>query len=133
MTGSVLEQIGGEPALHELVERFYDLVESLPEGAQLRFLHMEGHGLAHTRVEQINFMSGFMGGRQYYMEKHRHMNVKQIHEHVPIRLEDAENWLAIMDQTLAGLGHAGPHIDRLRATLRRVAMLLVNDGQVAGA
>ncbi|WP_298917742.1 group II truncated hemoglobin [uncultured Roseobacter sp.] len=133
MTGSVLEQIGGEPALHELVERFYDLVESLPEGAQLRFLHMEGHGLAHTRVEQFNFMSGFMGGRQYYMEKHRHMNVKQIHEHVPIRLEDAENWLAIMDKTLAGLGHAGPHIDRLRATLRRVAMLLVNDGQVAGA
>lgn len=29
-------------------------------------------------------MSGFLGGRQYYLEKHRHMNVKEIHAHVPI-------------------------------------------------
>jgi hemoglobin len=72
-----------------------------------------------------------MGGRQYYMEKHKHMNVKEIHAHVPIRAEDAENWLAIMDKALSDLNHKGPHIDRLRHTFRRVAMILVNDGDVA--
>lgn len=131
MTQTVLEQIGGEWALRELVEHFYDLVETLPEGKQILSLHLQNHGLSHTRMEQFNFMSGFMGGRQYYMEKHRHMNVKEIHAHIPIHTEDAENWLKIMDQTLADLNHSGPHIDRLRATLRRVAMILVNDGQVA--
>lgn len=128
---SVLDEIGGEPALKELVEHFYDLVENTPEGRQIVHLHMDGHGIAHTREEQFNFMCGFMGGRQYYMEKHRHMNVKEIHAHVPIRNEDAENWLSLMDRALKELHHEGAHIDRLRATLRRVAMILVNDGKVA--
>ena len=133
MTPTVLDQIGGEPALRDLVEHFYDLVETLPEGRQILSLHLQNHGLAHTRGEQFDFLSGFMGGRQYYMEKHRHMNVKEIHAHVPIQLEDAENWLAIMDKALDDLDHSGDHVTRLRATLRRVAMLLVNDGQVATA
>lgn len=131
MTQSVLDQIGGETALHELVEHFYDLVETLPEGEKIVSLHVQNHGLNHTRVEQFNFLSGFMGGRQYYMEKHKHMNVKDIHAHVPIHIEDAENWLSIMDRTLNDLNHEGPHIERLRLTLRRVAMILVNDGKVA--
>lgn len=133
MTKSMLDQIGGEPALRELVGHFYDLVETVPEAAPLMELHMDGHGLAHTREEQFNFMSGFMGGRQYYLEKHRHMNVREIHEHVPIFVEDAELWLSIMDRTLTDLGLMGPKTERLRATLRRVALMLVNDGKVPGA
>lgn len=129
----MLDQIGGEDALRELVGYFYDLVETVPEGRKILSLHLQNHGLAHTRVEQFDFLSGFMGGRQYYMEKHHHMNVREIHAHVPILPEDAENWLSIMDRTLCDLGHAGPHVDRLRATFRRVAMVLVNNGEVAGA
>lgn len=127
---SVLDQMGGEDALRDLVEIFYDLVESLPETENLRTLHMDGHGVAHTRIEQFEFLSGFLGGRAYYMEKHRHMNVKDIHAHVPIMMQDAETWLATMDKTLDSLGHTGAHIDRMRATLRRVALILVNDGKV---
>ncbi len=67
MTQTVLDQIGGEDALHDLVEHFYDLVETLPEGRQILSLYLQNHGLAHTRVEQFNFLSGFMGGQQYYM------------------------------------------------------------------
>ena len=130
MTQSVLDQIGGEPALRKLVEYFYDLVERTPEGAQIMRLHMDGHGLRHTREEQFNFMSGFLGGRQYYMEKHRHMNVKDIHAHVPIRIEDAENWLKLMDRALSDLGYTGAHIEKLQQTLRRVAMILVNEEKV---
>ena len=65
------------------------------------------------------------------MEKHRHMNVKDIHAHVPIRVEDAEVWLQTMDRALSELKHAGAHIDRMKATLRRVAMILVNVGKIA--
>lgn len=70
---TVLDQIGGETAMRDLVARFYDLVETLPEGEDILSQHLQNHGLSHTRVEQFEF---------------------------------------------------------LRATLRRVAMILVNDGQV---
>ena len=130
---AMIDQIGGEDGLRELVGHFYDLVETESEAARLLELHMDGHGLAHSREDLFNFMSGFMGGRQYYLEKHRHMNVREIHAHVPIFEEDAELWLSVMDRTLIDLGHMGPKVERLRTTLRKVALMLVNDGKVPGA
>ncbi|SMC96052.1 group II truncated hemoglobin [Primorskyibacter flagellatus] len=127
MKQSMLEQIGGEDALRKLVNDFYDLIETMPEGAEIKKMHDRGHGLAHVRLEQFNFMSGFLGGRRYYEEKFGHMDVKLMHEHVPISEAEAENWLTCMDKALEANGLAGPEVERLRGVLRRVAMLLVND------
>lgn len=123
----LIEQMGGESAVRALVETFYDLMESLPEGAHLRLLHERGQGMNNARSEQFAFMCGFLGGRRYYAERHGHMDLRAIHAHVPVRVEDAENWLLCMDRALAACGHAGPEIDRLRASLRRAALRLVND------
>lgn len=124
---TLLDDIGGDDDLVTLVNRFYDLVETLPEGTNLRRLHGRGHGIAHARIEQVDFMSGFLGGRQHYRERHGHMDVKLIHAHVPIRVEDAENWLTCMDAALRDEGLAGPQIEKMRVVLRRVALILVND------
>lgn len=124
---TMLDDIGGEERLRVLVETFYDLIEMLPEGSNLRRLHARGHGVGHARVEQFNFLSGFMGGRPYYKEKHGHMDVKLMHAHVPIRQVDAENWLECMRQAFDNEGHEGPHVDKLRAVFERVALILIND------
>lgn len=124
---TVLEDIGGEARLRDLVETFYDLIETLPEGSNLRRLHARGHGVPHARVEQFNFLSGFVGGRHYYQEKHGHMDVKKMHAHVPIRKADAENWLHCMKAALADEGHTGPHVDKLNTVFTRVAAILIND------
>lgn len=123
----VIDDIGGEEAIRDLVERFYDIVEATPEGKNIELLHGRGHGLSHARIEQFNFLCGFFGGRQYYKEKHGHADVKLMHAHVPITTEDAENWLTCMDRTLEELGHSGENVEKLRATFRRVALALVNE------
>ena len=123
---TLLDDIGGDDSLVALVNRFYDLVETLQERANLCRFHGRGHGIAHARIEQVDFMSGFLGGRQHYRERHRHMDVKLIHAHVPIRVEDAENWLTCMDAALRDEGLAGPQIEKMRVVLRRVALILVN-------
>ncbi|MGB5560654.1 MAG: group II truncated hemoglobin [Paracoccaceae bacterium] len=132
MAETVIALIGGEGKLRELVETFYDVVETDPLGANIAKLHLRGHGLGHVRTEQFNFLSGFLGGRRYYEEKHRHMDVRLMHAHVPISLEDAENWLKCMDIALEQVGLAGPHIDRLRQVFRRIALMLVNDLEAWG-
>ena len=126
MTQCLLEHIGGSEALRKLVDDFYDQVEALPQGEKLRRLHARGHGLVHAREEQFNFMSGFMGGRRHYLEKHGHMNLKQIHEHLPITTQDAEDWLFCMDRALEINALKGPGIEKLRQTLRRACLMLVN-------
>ena len=122
----MIDRIGGEPTLRALVERFYDLVETLPQGAQILHLHFRGHGLAHVRAEQFDFLSGFFGGRRYYAERHGHMNLREIHAHVPIRPEDAEDWLLCMDFALNDVGVAEPMRGQIMATLSRAARMLVN-------
>ncbi|MFP7674879.1 group II truncated hemoglobin [Marivita sp. S0852] len=122
-----LDEIGGEAALRDLVEGFYDLMESDPSVHELHRLHFRGHGLSHTRQAQFEFMSGFLGGRAYYRERFGHMNLREIHAHVPIREADADLWLDTFDRALEDANMSGPAVDKMRATLRRAAHMLVND------
>lgn len=133
MVASILSQIGGEPALKAMVDRFYDLIETDPRGATILSMHFRGHGISHVREEQFNFLSGFLGGRRYYHEKHGHQDVRLMHAHVPIRETDAEDWLALMDRAIGDCGLAGPAVERMRATFRRVALALVNEPAGEGA
>ncbi len=127
MKKKMIDIIGGEDILFKLVNDFYDLVETVPEGKNIKKLHLRGHGLNHVRAEQFNFLSGFLGGRRHFEEKHGHMNVKLMHAHVPISLKDAEDWMACMGMAFDKNGLQGPEIDMLRESLRSVALLLVND------
>jgi len=124
---TLLSKIGGETAVASLVTRFYDLMETRPEAYEIHRLHFRGHGLAHTRAEQLDFMIGFLGGRQYYREKHGHMDLREIHAHVPIRQKDAQVWLETWEMALDECGFTGVDVDRLKTTVTRVANRLVND------
>ncbi len=124
---SALAAIGGETVLRELVETFYDRMETDPEAYPLHRLHFRGHGLDHTRQMQFEFLCGFLGGRAYYRERFGHMNLREIHAHVPIREADAELWLRTFDAALSECGLTGDVVDRFRATLGRSARMLVND------
>ncbi|NPD17660.1 group II truncated hemoglobin [Xinfangfangia sp. D13-10-4-6] len=129
---SILDQIGGEEALRRLVNRFYDLVETDPRGRHILHLHFRGHGLSHVREEQFAFLSGFLGGRRYYLEKHGNMDIRQIHAHIPIREKDALDWLALMDQAITDCAMSGPQVERVRSTFHRVAHALINDLPASG-
>ncbi|AGT11398.1 group II truncated hemoglobin [Paracoccus aminophilus] len=123
---SIIDQLGGEDVLRRLVERFYDLIETRPEGRQILHLHFRGHGMSHVRGEQFDFLSGFFGGRRYYADKHGHMNLREIHDHIPIRPEDAEDWLFCMDLAMSDCQIAPALHQRLMTAFRRAALVLVN-------
>ena len=122
----MIERIGGEHQVKLLVNHFYDLIETLPQGATIMEMHQKGHGLAHVRPEQFNFLCGFFGGRRYYHEMHGHMNLREIHAHVEIRRQDAEDWLAVMDRAMVETNVAEAERGQIMATFRRAALMLVN-------
>jgi hemoglobin len=122
----MIDRIGGEPQVRLLVNRFYDLIETLPQGAAIMEMHQKGHGLAHVRPEQFNFLCGFFGGRRYYHEAHGHMNLREIHAHVEIRARDAEDWLAVMERAMGETGVGEREREEIMLTFRRAALMLVN-------
>jgi hemoglobin len=122
----MIDRLGGEGQVHLLVNRFYDLIETLPQGAAIMAMHQKGHGLSHVRPEQFNFLCGFFGGRRYYHERHGHMNLREIHAHVEIARQDAEDWLAVMDRAMVDTQVPDRERAEIMATFRRAALMLVN-------
>ena len=123
---SVIEKIGGEAAVRALVEQFYDLIETVPEGRQILHLHFRGHGISHVRSAQFEFLCGFFGGRRDYMERPGALSLKDMHAHVPIRPEDAEDWLTCMGRALQDIGITEPVQGQIFAAFQRAARALIN-------
>lgn len=122
----MITRIGGEEKVHMLVNHFYDLIESLPQGRAIMEMHLKGHGLSHVRPAQFEFLCGFLGGQRYYQERHGHMNLREIHAHVPIKAQDADDWLAVMDRAMVETGVGDRERAEIMPTLRRAALMLVN-------
>jgi hemoglobin len=122
----MIDRLGGEGQVQLLVNRFYDLIETLPQGAAIMAMHQKGHGLSHVRPEQFNFLCGFFGGRRYYHERHGHMNLREIHAHVEIARQDAEDWLAVMERAMVDTQVPNRERAEIMATFRRAALMLVN-------
>ena len=122
----MIDRLGGEEKVHMLVDQFYDLIETLPQGQAIMTMHLQGHGLSHVRPAQFEFLCGFFGGRRYYHERHGHMNLREIHAHVEIRTQDAEDWLAVMDKAMGDVGVDDAIRAQLNTTFRRAALMLVN-------
>lgn len=122
----MIDRIGGEAGVHALVHHFYDLIERLPQGEAILAMHLNGHGLNHVRPAQFEFLCGFFGGRRYYAERNGHMSLRDIHAHLGIRPQDAEDWLWVMEKAMDETAVGQPMRGQIMATFRRAALVLVN-------
>ena len=125
---SLYNLIGGEKGLFSLVESFNNIIETQQVGKLLHILHLRGHGIAHSRIELFNFLSGFLGGPNLYLEKYGHANLRKMHEHVEVTTQAKEDWIACMAMALEEVG-LEPNIKlRLLTHFSKVASNLVNSG-----
>jgi hemoglobin len=104
--------VGGAAALRRLVDRFYDLMDSVPEYHGIRKLHPAE--LAGSREKLFMFLSGWLGGPGLYVEKYGHPMLRARHLPYAIGVAERDAWLACMDQAMRETGLD----DALRARLR---------------
>lgn len=123
---SIYSLVGGEDAVYKLVNSFYDIIESHPGSHKLHVLHLCSNGIPHSRVEQFNLLSGFLGVSSLYVEKHGHSNVRQMHEHVEIDNEAKDIWLKCMSMTIDAIGIGANTKDKLISSFTSITNLLVN-------
>lgn len=93
------ERIGGEPQVRRLVQRFYDHMDELPEVYGIRKLHAED--LSGSRQKLYDFLTGWMGGPQLYVEKHGHPMLRRRHLPFPIGPAERDQWMHCMQLALA--------------------------------
>lgn len=92
------QRIGGDAQVRALVDRFYQLMDELPEAWEIRKLHPAD--LATSRQKLYEFLSGWMGGPPLYTEKHGHPMLRRRHLPFPIGQRERDQWLMCMRQAL---------------------------------
>jgi hemoglobin len=106
------EQIGGDAGIRQLVNRFYDLMDTSPEAATVRRLHAAS--LKASREKLYLYLTGWTGGPQVYVEKYGHPRLRARHLPFHISSRERDEWLWCMDRAL----DEQPMPDELRGFLR---------------
>lgn len=90
----VYQRIGGEQAVRRLVDTFYDLLDELPEAADVRRLHPRE--MAGSRQKLFEYFSGWFGGPSLYTDKYGHPRLRARHLPFPIGDRERDQWLHCM-------------------------------------
>ncbi|HEX9802940.1 MAG TPA: group II truncated hemoglobin [Gammaproteobacteria bacterium] len=118
------ERIGGEAMIRKLVERFYELMDTLPEAQPIRRMH--ARDLRASKEKLFMFLSGWLGGPQLYMEKYGHPRLRQ--RHLPFAVDSAarDQWMRCMVQAMADVGIEESLRKELEAAFRKTADFMRN-------
>lgn len=118
------ERIGGEAKIRELVQRFYHLMDELPESHGIRKLHPES--LKGSEDKLFMFLTGWMGGPQLYVEKFGHPRLRMRHITFPIGESERDQWMMCMNQAMQDVIEDKALRDELTAALYKTADFMRN-------
>jgi len=118
------EVLGGVEKVRELVERFYDIMDSDPKAAGIRALHPAD--LTSSREKLFMFLTGWSGGPQLYIERYGHPMLRR--RHLPFTIGEAERdqWMYCMVRAMHDIGIEQPVMLKLTEALWDVADFMRN-------
>jgi hemoglobin len=98
MSHTPYEALGCAAGVHRLVDRFYDVMDELPETHALRLMHPED--LTGSRQSLFEFLSGWFGGPSLYIEKKGHPRLRMRHMPFAIGYAERDQWMLCMRTAL---------------------------------
>lgn len=124
------ERLGGDAAVRTLVDRFYDLMDTLPEARTVREMHPAD--LTLSREKLYEFLSGWLGGPALYVEKYGHPRLRARHLHARIGPAERDQWMLCMRGALAETVADDALRRELEQAIGRVAEHMRNDSPFPG-
>ena len=101
-TITLYQAIGGDETVRALTARFYELMDTLPEAARCRAVHPPS--LEGSREKLYEYLTGYLGGPQLYVEKRGHPRLRSRHFGAAIGPLERDEWLLCfrraMDETI---------------------------------
>jgi len=121
------QRIGGEEKIRALVQRFYQLMDELPESHGIRQLHPES--LKGSEDKLFMFLTGWMGGPQLYVEQFGHPRLRMRHITFPIGESERDQWMHCMTQAMQDVIEDKALREELTAALYKTADFMRNKSE----
>ena len=96
------EKIGGEAVVSQLCDRFYELMDTVPQFKELRAMHPQD--LQGSRDKLFMFLSGWFGGPDLFVEKFGHPRLRARHMPFEIGTQERDQWVACMVLAMEAVG-----------------------------
>lgn len=87
---------GGVEGVQQLVEDFYDVMDTRDYARRIRDMHPEDLTLSIDKLAR--FLCGWLGGPRRYREKYGGIAIPPAHSHLPIVEDDMRAWLVCMEE-----------------------------------
>ena len=92
-------KLGGHETMQAICNRFYDLMESEPEYAELRAMHAPD--LSRMRVALAQFLAGWAGGPRDWFDANPGRCMMSVHKPYTISKAVAGQWADAMERAIA--------------------------------
>ena len=122
------ELLGGEASgaetLRNLVEAFYDVMDTDPKAAPIRAIHAAD--LTSAREKLFMFLMGWTGGPQLYIERYGHPMLRK--RHLPFAIDESarDQWMYCMIRAMHQQGLDDAVMTKLAEQLYGVADFMRN-------
>ena len=115
---------GGAEKIRQLVETFYDIMDSDPKAAPIRAYHAKD--LTEAREKLFMFLMGWTGGPQLYIERYGHPRLRQRHMTFSIDEPERDQWMYCMIKAMHSLNLDDKLMQKLAEQLYGVADFMRN-------
>ncbi|MBR7889851.1 MULTISPECIES: group II truncated hemoglobin [Marinomonas] len=109
----------GSDGIKALVDHFYDLMDNAPKYKALREMHAVD--LSSVRGKLTDYLIGWMGGPQIYLEKYGSVCMTGPHESFRIGTKERDLWVACMYESMESMDVDDEVQLMLRKPLARLA------------
>ena len=106
---------GGEAGVRQVVEMFYDLMDSREVARGIRAMHPQD--LSVSRDKLATFLCGWLGGPRLYQVKYGSISIPGVHAHLNVDAAARDAWLTIMAEAVAAQAWAEEFKDYLMRQL----------------
>ncbi|TSA42619.1 MAG: hemoglobin-like protein [Methylotenera sp.] len=125
---TIFELLGGDEqgmeTLRNLVETFYDIMDSDPKAQPIRAMHQAD--LTSAREKLFMFLTGWTGGPQLYIERYGHPMLRK--RHLPFAVDESarDQWMYCMIKAMHQLKMDEALMTKLAGQLYGVADFMRN-------
>jgi len=125
---TLYDLVGGEPEathkIREIVEAFYDVMDSDEKAKTIRLMHPED--LTPSREKLFMFLTGWTGGPQLYTERYGHPFLRRRHLPFKIGEDERDQWIYCMTKGMLNLKMEEEKIKALLNALYPIADFMRN-------